>query len=82
MNRALWKKAVADLWLLLLVSATLLLLFGWAFVWFTSLFQVGAWGALLNAMPNVMQPYAGVPMAQLALPAGQIAWSSHTRSRS
>jgi len=72
MNRALWKKAVADLWLLLLVSATLLLLFGWAFVWFTSLFQVGAWGALLNAMPNVMQPMFGVPMAQLALPAGQI----------
>lgn len=72
MNWALWKKAVSDLWLLLAVSAALLVLFGWVFVWFTSLFQLGAWGTLLSVMPSALKPMFGVPIAQLASPAGQI----------
>ncbi len=72
MNWALWKKSLTDLWLFLALSTILLLLFGWVFVWFTSLFQLGAWGALLNAMPRALQPMFGVPIAQLASPAGQV----------
>ena len=45
MNRALWRKAVADAWPSLAISSVLLLLFCWAFVWLMSLFDTGAWGA-------------------------------------
>ena len=72
MNLALWKKAVADAWLSLVVSSALLILFCWAFVWLMSRFDVGAWGALLNLLPNFLQPMLGVPLAKLATPAGQL----------
>ena len=72
MNWALWKKGLLDIWLLLAVCSALLLLFGWVFVWFTSLFRLGAWATMLNAVPSSLQPMFGVPLAQLASPAGQI----------
>lgn len=72
MNWALWRKAVSDVWRLLVVCSGLLVLFAWAFVWFTSLFQLGVWGALLNALPNALQSLFGVPVARLATPAGQL----------
>ncbi len=72
MNLALWKKAVSDAWLTLVVSCVLLLLFCWLFVWLMSFFDVGAWSRLLNLLPDFVQPMVGVPMAKLASPAGQL----------
>ena len=72
MNLALWKKAVSDAWLTLAVSSALLILFCWVFVWLMSLFDVGAWGSLLNLLPDFVQPMLGVPLAKLASPAGQL----------
>ncbi|MBN1394864.1 MAG: ABC transporter permease subunit [Pirellulales bacterium] len=72
MNPALWKKAISDAWLTLAVSATLLILFCWLFVWLMSLFDAGAWGTLLNLLPDFFRPMLGVPLAKLATPAGQL----------
>jgi ABC-2 type transport system permease protein len=72
MNLALWKKAVSDAWLTLVVSSVLLILFCWLFVWLMSFFDVGAWSTLLNLLPNFVQPMLGVPLAKLASPAGQL----------
>ncbi len=72
MNRALWKKAVADAWLTLAISVALLVLFCWLFVWWMSQFDMGAWSTMLNLLPNFVQPMLGVPLAKLATPAGQL----------
>jgi ABC-2 type transport system permease protein len=72
LNLALWKKAVSDAWLALLISAALLVLFCWLFVWWMSLFDMGAWSTMLNLLPNFVQPMLGVPLAKLATPAGQL----------
>jgi ABC-2 type transport system permease protein len=72
MNLALWKKAVSDAWLTLVVSSVLLILFCWLFVWLMSFFNVAAWGRLLNLLPSFVEPMVGVPMAKLATPAGQL----------
>lgn len=72
MNWALWKKAVSESWLLLAAGSGLLFFFAWVFVWFTSLFQVGAFGALLQALPAAVQALFPVPINLVATPAGQI----------
>jgi ABC-2 type transport system permease protein len=72
MNFALWRKAVSDSWLTLAVSSVLLVLFCWLFVWLMSLFDMGAWGTILNVLPDFVQPMLGVPLAKLATPAGQL----------
>ena len=71
---ALWKKAVVDAWVQLAVSCGLLAAFGWLFVWLMSLFKLGAWGALLNLLPDFVQPILGVPLADLATPAGRLSF--------
>ena len=68
MNPAIWKRALSECRLQLGISAALLILFGWLFVWLMSLFQAGAWASLLNLLPNSMQPILGVPLAALATP--------------
>ncbi len=72
MNLALWKKAVSDAWRTLVVSSVLLVLFCWLFVWLMSFFDVRKWAALLSLLPDFIQPIAGVQMAKLATPAGQL----------
>jgi ABC-2 type transport system permease protein len=72
MNLALWKKAVSDARLTLVVSSVLLILFCWLFVWLMSFFNAAAWGRLLNLLPDFVQPMVGVSMAKLASPAGQL----------
>jgi len=72
MNRALWRKAVSDAWLQLVISSALMILFCWVFVWFVSLFPVGAWRLFLSYLPDLFQPFLGVPVAKLATPVGQI----------
>jgi ABC-2 type transport system permease protein len=72
MNLALWKKAVSDAWLTLLVSSVLLILFCWLFVWLMSFFDVRKWGLFISLLPDFIQPMVGVQMAKLATPAGQL----------
>ena len=72
MNWALWRKAAADVWWHLAISAALLLLFSWLFVWLMGLFQLGAWNTLLKLLPGFTQPMMGVPMAALATRTGQL----------
>jgi ABC-2 type transport system permease protein len=72
MNLAIWKKAVADAWRQLVASAVLLVLFTWLFAWLMSRFHAGAFGAMLNLLPNFLQPMLGVPLQKLATPLGQL----------
>ena len=69
---ALARKAVADAWLQLLVSAVVLVLFAWVFVWLMSLLTIGKWGDLLNLLPNFVQPLLGVPLKDLATTTGRL----------
>lgn len=72
MNLAIWKKALAEAWLQLLVSGVALLLFGWVFVWMMSQVPHRAFGALLRWLPDWVEPIMGVPLADLAGPTGQL----------
>jgi len=72
MNPALWRKAFGDAWLQLAVSGALLILFGWCFVWLTSLFQPGMITAILDFLPSFVETLLGVPLAKLATVAGRI----------
>lgn len=74
MNRALWNKAIADAWVQLVVSALVLVLFSWLFVWLMSFLKVGAWGDLLGLLPNFFRPMLGMPVQFLATPAGQLSF--------
>jgi ABC-2 type transport system permease protein len=69
---ALARKAVADAWLQLAVSAGVLILFAWIFVWLMSLLTIGKWGAMLNLLPNFVQPLLGVPLKDLATTTGRL----------
>lgn len=72
MNAALWRKAVADARAQLLVSCVLLFLFGWFFVWFQSLFKMGAIAGFLTLLPDFVQDLVGVPLEQFVTPRGRI----------
>lgn len=69
---ALWKKAVRDAWLHLVLSGVILFGFAWLFVWFVSQLPLGAFGMMLRWMPDVFKPMLGVPVAALATPLGQL----------
>lgn len=72
MNRAIWRKAFGDAWQQLVVSSLLLALFGWLFVWLTSLFQLGLWANFLNMLPDFVQQMIGVPLKELATVTGRL----------
>ncbi len=72
MNAAVWKKALDDARGQLLVSCLLLLLFGWFFVWFQSLFKMGAIASFLTLLPDFVQDLVGVPLEQFVTPRGRI----------
>lgn len=72
MNAAVWKKAITDARAQLLVSCLLLLLFGWFFVWFQSLFKMGAIAGFLGLLPDFVQDLVGVPLEQFVTPRGRI----------
>lgn len=72
MNRAIWLKAFRDAWLQLALSSLLLVVFCWLFTWLMSQFDAGAWTTLLDLMPRFVQPLLGVPLSELAKPAGQL----------
>ena len=72
MNRALWIKALTDAWRQLVISALVLTLFSWLFVWLMSMFQVGRIGTILNFLPGFIEPLLGVSLKLLAGPVGQL----------
>lgn len=72
MNAAVWRKAIVDARMQLLISCMLLLLFGWFFVWFQSLFKVGAIAGFLTLLPDFVQDLVGVPLEQFVTPRGRI----------
>jgi len=72
MNAALWRKAIRDAWVQLAVSSLLLVLFGWCFVWLTSLFRPGAITAILDYLPSFVETLLGVPLSKLATTTGRI----------
>jgi len=72
MNLALWKKAVSDSWLQLVVCSILLILFSWVFVWWMSILPVGAVGKVLRWMPGFVKILMGVPVSELATTTGQL----------
>ena len=71
-NCAVWHKAFRDAWLQLVVSSVLLILFGWCFVWLTSLFKPSAISTILSLLPKFVEPMLGVPLAKLASTAGRV----------
>ncbi|MGD0517047.1 MAG: ABC transporter permease subunit [Thermoguttaceae bacterium] len=72
MNRALWRKALSDMWVQLLVSSLFLAGFSWLFLWILSLFKADFGVALLKAMPGFMQRMLGFPIPDLVTPTGWI----------
>jgi ABC-2 type transport system permease protein len=72
MNLALWRKAVSDAWLQLLLSSLLLVLFGWAFVWLMSRIPIDAFSMILRWMPSFIESLLPVPIGQLATRPGQL----------
>jgi len=74
MNLALWKKAVRDSRIFLLVCALLLLAFGWIFVWLLSLLPQEAWSTMLRFIPNFLQRMLGIPLDSLSQELGQLSF--------
>ena len=72
MNRALWQKAFSDVWVQLLISSMILAGFSWLFLWLLSLFKGDIGVTLLKAMPGFIQRMLGLPIAEMATPAGWI----------
>lgn len=72
MNLAIWKKAVSDAWLQLVISSVILVLFSWVFVWLMSQLPVHAFGRILAWLPDWLGSLFGVPLRLLASPTGQL----------
>jgi ABC-2 type transport system permease protein len=71
MNRALWTKALTDASRQFLLSALLLTLFSWLFVWLMSLFPIGGFGMILSLLPGFVEALLGIKLDLLASPVGQ-----------
>jgi ABC-2 type transport system permease protein len=72
MNRALWTKALTDASRQFVLSALLLTLFSWLFVWLMSLFKTGGFGMLLSLLPGFVEALIGIKLSLLSTPVGQI----------
>ncbi len=72
MNRAVWRKAIVDARWQLILSCLLLVLFGWFFVWFQSLFKLGAIAGFLALLPDFVNDLVGVELEQFVTPRGRI----------
>ncbi len=72
MNTALWRKAIAEAWRQFAVSAVVLWLFGWLFVWLMSQFRTGVMSKLLHLLPDFVGRRPGVPRPDLAPPPGRL----------
>lgn len=75
MNRALWKKAIRESYLLFLGCAVVLYVFCWVRVWITSRLEMGRFQNILENLPESWQRLAPVPIDQLFSYEGRIAVS-------
>jgi len=72
MNLAVWKKAVSEAWLQLVISVAILVLFSWVFIWLMSQLPVNAFGSILKWLPDWIEPLLGVPLAHFGSPTGML----------
>lgn len=72
MNRALWKKAIRESYLLFLGCASVLYVFCWVRVWITSRLEMGQFQNILENLPESFQRLSPVPIAQLFSYEGRI----------
>jgi len=72
-NSAVWRQAWGDQRLLLLAVAALWLVFPWIFIWLQSQVPMGDFQLLLGLIPDDWQKLSGVPLADVATPAGRVA---------
>jgi len=75
LNRAVWRQAWGDQRLLLGAVAALWLVFPWIFIWLQSQVPMGDFQLLLGLIPDDWQKLSGVPLADVATPAGRVALS-------
>ncbi len=72
-NRALWPKAFAEIWLLLVALSVLMFAFAWLFVWLTSKIELPALFNFLASGLKDFEKLSGVPFNQVATYEGRIA---------
>lgn len=72
-NRALWKKAIRETWVLLAALSAFLLAFAWVYVWLISRIELPALLAFLTSGLKDLEKLSGVPFSDVATPQGRIA---------
>ena len=73
LNGAVWRQAWGDQKILLLALAALWGLFPWIYIWLQSQVPMGDFQMLLRLIPDDWQKLSGVPLADVATPAGRVA---------
>jgi len=74
MTRALFAKAIGDAKLLFAALVAVMFCFPWLFIWASSKISLPAFGDFLaHALPQEWQRVWGVPISQVATPAGRVA---------
>ena len=74
LHPALWQRAASRAWRQLAVSVVLLVLFGWGFVWLTSMVK---WAAVLHGMPDFVQKVLGDDFRLYFSKSGQVSFLFH-----
>lgn len=69
----LWVKSWREAWPLLWSCSALMFLFGWLFVWLTSMVDLGALGFFLNSMTKTFGKLSPIPLADIATSRGMVA---------
>jgi hypothetical protein len=72
MNRALWKKAIADCWLQWVVSAVILIGFSWIFIWLISLVPSSALLPLVQLFGDFIEKMVGLPLKDFISTPGRV----------
>jgi ABC-2 type transport system permease protein len=72
-NVAVWRQAWGDQKMLLAALAALWALFPWIYLWLQSQVPMGDFQMLLKLIPQDWQRLSGVPIADVATPAGRVA---------
>jgi len=72
MNWAIWKKAVGDAWLQLLICCLILVAFAWLFVWLMTQIEIGAWAVMVRAVPDFLRKLSDISVAAMVTPAGRL----------
>ncbi|HEX3601929.1 MAG TPA: ABC transporter permease subunit [Lacipirellulaceae bacterium] len=74
MNRALFAKTISDARLLFVAVLALMFVFPWLFIWVSSKISLPAFSDFIaRALPEEMQRIWGVPVSEVATPAGRVA---------